>query len=172
MSDIKVDERLRQRLRGKVVSPVAPDYEKVRAIWNGQITRQPALIARCLRTADVIEAIRFARERGLPASVRCGGHAVAGHALCDGGLLIDLSLMTAVRVDPTARTARAQGGCLGVHLDREAQLHGLAVTGGIVSHTGIGGLTLGGEIDHLMRPEDPQTDTRPELALTLPLRCR
>ena len=126
-------------------------YEQARAIWNGGIARRPALIARCTGAADVIEAVRFAREHELPASVRGGGHAVAGHALCDGGLLIDLSRMTGVRVDPLARAARAQGGCLNAHLDRETQAFGLAVTGGIVSHTGIGGLTLGGGIGHLMR---------------------
>ncbi|HZD69664.1 MAG TPA: FAD-binding oxidoreductase [Actinomycetes bacterium] len=144
-------EDLDRRLRGDVVTPGDPHYEQARAIWNGQITRRPALIARCAGTADVIEAVRFARQWELPTSVRGGGHAVAGHALCDGGLVIDLSPMTAVRVDPVARTAHAQGGCLGVHLDRETQVLGLAVTGGIVSHTGIGGLTLGGGIGHLMR---------------------
>jgi len=96
-------------------------------------------------------AVRFTRERGLLASVRGGGHAVAGHAVCEGGLLIDLSGMASVRVDPETRTARAQGGCLQSHLDRETQAFGLAVTGGIVSHTGIGGLTLGGGIGWLMR---------------------
>ncbi len=109
------------------------------------------LIARCTGTADVMAAVRFARERELPASVRGGGHAVAGHALCEGGLLIDLSAMVGVRVNPEARTARAQGGCLQYQLDRETQVFGLAVTGGIVSHTGIGGLTLGGGIGWLMR---------------------
>jgi FAD/FMN-containing dehydrogenase len=144
-------QQLQQRLRGRVVTPADAGYEQARAIWNGQVTRRPAIVARCTGTADVIEAVRFARERDLPASVRGGGHAVAGHALCDDGLVIDLSPMTAVRVDPVARTAHAQGGCLGAHLDREAQAVGLAVTGGIVSHTGIGGLTLGGGIGHLMR---------------------
>ncbi|MPZ70178.1 MAG: FAD-binding protein [Actinobacteria bacterium] len=144
-------ERLEQRLRGEVVTPLDPTYEEARKIWNGQITHRPALIARCTGTANVIEAVRFARQHEMPTAVRCGGHAVAGHALCDSGLVIDLSPMTGVRVDPVVVTARAQGGCLGVHLDRETQALGLAVTGGVVSHTGIGGLTLGGGIGHLMR---------------------
>lgn len=151
MTDTMSADGLKQRMMGAVTTPADPEYDKVRAIWNGQIDRRPALIARCAGTVDVIEAVRFAREHDLPASVRCGGHAVAGHALNDGGLLIDLSLMSGVHVDPTARTAHAQGGCLGAHLDRETQAYGLAVTGGIVSHTGIGGLTLGGGIGHLMR---------------------
>jgi FAD/FMN-containing dehydrogenase len=144
-------EELRGRIRGEVVGRADPGYEQARAVWNGQVTRRPAVIARCTGTADVIQAVRFARERDLPASVRGGGHSVAGHALCDGGLVIDLSPMTAVRVDPVNRTAHAQGGCLNLHLDRATQAVGLAVTGGIVSHTGIGGLTLGGGIGHLMR---------------------
>jgi FAD/FMN-containing dehydrogenase len=109
------------------------------------------LIARCQGVADVIAAVRYARTVDLPIAVRGGGHAIAGHALCDDGLVIDLSAMRAVRVDPAARTVRAEGGSLNEHLDRESQAFGLATTGGIVSHTGIGGLTLGGGIGHLMR---------------------
>jgi FAD/FMN-containing dehydrogenase len=108
-------------------------------------------VVRCAGVADVLEAVRFARERDLAVSVRGGGHAVAGHGVCDDGLMIDLSAMTGVRVDPAARTVRAQGGCLYRHLDPETQAFGLAVTGGVVSHTGIGGLTLGGGIGWLMR---------------------
>ena len=126
-------------------------FETVRQIWNGDIQRRPAAIARCTGTADVLAAVRFAAERELPIAIRGGGHAVAGHAVCDGGLMIDLSGLTGVRVDPLARTARAQGGCLWRHVDHESQAYGLAVTGGIVTHTGIGGLTLGGGIGHLMR---------------------
>ncbi|MGH3646908.1 MAG: FAD-binding oxidoreductase [Micromonosporaceae bacterium] len=144
-------EELGRRFRGELVAPGDDGYERARVIWNGGIARRPALIARCTGTADVIEAVRFAREHDIPASVRGGGHAVAGHALCEGGLLIDLSRMTGVRVDPLRRTASVQGGCLNAHLDRETQALGLAVTGGIVSHTGVGGLTLGGGIGHLMR---------------------
>jgi hypothetical protein len=144
-------EELAGRFQGELVDPGSPSYDDARRIWNGQIDRRPALLARCTGTADVIEAVRFARERDLAVSVRGGGHAVAGYALCDGGLVIDLSPINAVRVDPLARTGRAQGGCLNAHLDREAQAFGLATTSGIVSHTGVGGLTLGGGIGHLMR---------------------
>ena len=113
--------------------------------------RRPALIARCRGVADVIAVVRFCRNHDVPASVRAGGHAVAGHAICDGGVVIDLSAMTGTRVDPMARTVQLQGGCLNTHLDREGQAFGLAATGGIVSHTGLGGLTLGGGLGHLMR---------------------
>src|SRR2546423_11511664 len=136
---------------GRVLQPGDDDYEDARRIWNGDIWHRPAVIASCTGTADVLAAVRFARERGLPLAVRGGGHAVAGHALCEGGLVIDLSPMTAVRIDPLTGTIRAQGGCLWRHVDHEAQAFGLAVTGGIVSHTGIGGLTLGGGIGHVMR---------------------
>jgi FAD/FMN-containing dehydrogenase len=144
-------ESLRARFAGALIRPSDDRYEAARAIWNGAIRRRPGLIARCTGTADVLAALRFARDQGLDISVRGGGHAVAGHALCDRGVLIDLSPMTYVRVDPESRTARAGGGALWSHLDRETQAFGLAVTGGIVTHTGIGGLTLGGGIGHLMR---------------------
>jgi FAD/FMN-containing dehydrogenase len=136
---------------GAVLEPGDEGFETARQIWNGEIQRQPAVIARCTGTADILAAVRFARERGLPMSVRGGGHAVAGHAVCNGGVMIDLATMTGVRVEPLARTVRAQGGCLWRHVDHETQALGLAVTGGIVTHTGVGGLTLGGGIGHLMR---------------------
>jgi FAD/FMN-containing dehydrogenase len=144
-------EALRSELIGELISPGEQGYDTARRIWNGQVDRRPALIARCNGVADVIAAVRFARERGLPIAVRGGGHAVAGHALCDNGIVIDLSAMTGARVDPAKRTIRVDGGCLNEHLDRESQAFGLATTGGIVSHTGVGGLTLGGGIGHLMR---------------------
>jgi FAD/FMN-containing dehydrogenase len=144
-------EKLRLRVRGALLRPGEEGYDEARRIWNGAIDRHPALIARCAGADDVVEAVRFARERGLLVSVRGGGHAVAGHAVCDGGLMIDLSLMKAVRVDPEARTARAAGGLLWAELDRATQGFGLATTGGIISHTGIAGLTLGGGLGHLMR---------------------
>ncbi|MET1081888.1 MAG: FAD-binding oxidoreductase, partial [Burkholderiales bacterium] len=137
--------------QGELIQPDAPTYDSVRQIWNGHIQRKPALIARCSGVADVIAAVRFGREYELRPSVRGGGHAVAGHALCDDGLVIDLSTMTGSRFDPLARTIQVQGGCLNAHLDRESQAFGLAATGGIVSHTGIAGLTLGGGLGHLMR---------------------
>jgi FAD/FMN-containing dehydrogenase len=136
---------------GEVLEPSDQRYETARQVWNGDIQRRPALIARCTGSADVLAALRFARERDLAVAVRGGGHAVAGHAVCEGGVVIDLSEMTGVRVDPLRATARAQGGCVWGHVDHETQSFGLAVTGGIVTHTGIGGLTLGGGIGHLMR---------------------
>jgi FAD/FMN-containing dehydrogenase len=137
--------------RGELLLPTSPGYDTVRRIWNGAIDRRPAFIARCTGVADVVAAVRFARERDLLVAVRAGGHGVAGHAVCDGGLMIDLSPMKGIRVDPQARTARAQAGVLWGELDRETQLHGLATVGGIVTHTGIAGLTLGGGIGWLMR---------------------
>ena len=137
--------------QGQLIQPGDPTYDNVRQIWNGHIQRRPALIARCSGVADVIAAVRFGREHELPPSVRGGGHAVAGYAMCDDGLVIDLSMMTGSRVDPVAQTIQVEGGCLNAHLDRESQAFGLAATGGIVSHTGVAGLTLGGGIGHLMR---------------------
>jgi FAD/FMN-containing dehydrogenase len=136
---------------GEVLEPGDDGYEAARQIWNGDIQRRPAVIARCTGAADVLAAVRFARERDVAVAVRGGGHAVAGHAVCEGGVVIDLSRMIGTRVDPLAETIRAQGGCLWRHVDHETQAFGLAVTGGIVTHTGIGGLTLGGGIGHLMR---------------------
>ncbi|HEX2134917.1 MAG TPA: FAD-dependent oxidoreductase, partial [Microvirga sp.] len=149
--DSKAIADLRVRFRGALLQPGEEGYDEARRIWNGAIDRRPALIARCAGADDVVEAIRFARERDLLVSVRGGGHAVAGHAVCDGGLMIDLSLMKAIQVDPDARTARAAGGVLWAELDRATQRTGLATTGGIISHTGIAGLTLGGGLGHLMR---------------------
>jgi FAD/FMN-containing dehydrogenase len=144
-------QQLRTSFAGRLLRPSDERYEEVRSVWNGAIRRRPALIASCTGAADVLAVLRFARDRGLEISVRGGGHAVAGHALCDEGVLIDLSPMTSVRVDPGSRKARSGGGALWSHVDRETQAFGLAVTGGIVTHTGIGGLTLGGGIGHLMR---------------------
>lgn len=142
---------LRSRFRGALLRPGEEGYDESRRIWNGAIDRRPAIIARCVGADDVVEAVRFARETGMQASVRGGGHAVAGHAVCEGGLMIDLSLMKSVRVDPATRIARAAGGMLWSDLDRATQAFGLATTGGVISHTGIGGLTLGGGLGHLMR---------------------
>jgi hypothetical protein len=144
-------EELRGQFRGALLQPDEEGYYEVRRVWNGAIDRYPALIAHCACADDVATAMRFARERNLLVSVRGGGHAVAGHAVCDGGLMIDLSLMTAIRVDPVAGTVRASGGVLWSELDRATQQFGLATTGGVISHTGIGGLTLGGGLGHLMR---------------------
>jgi len=142
---------LRARFRGALLRPGEEGYDEARRVWNGAIDRHPALIARCAGADDVAEAARFARERDLLVSVRGGGHAVAGHAVCDGGVMIDLSLMKAIHVDPARRSARAAGGVLWGELDRATQAAGLATTGGLISHTGIAGLTLGGGLGHLMR---------------------
>ena len=147
----KAVEELRMSFRGALLRPGEEGYEEARRIWNGAIDRHPALIARCAGADDVACAVRFARERDLLVSVRGGGHAVAGHAVCDGGLMIDLSLMKAIRVNPTERTVRAAGGVLWGEFDRATQQFALATTGGIISHTGIAGLSLGGGLGHLMR---------------------
>src|SRR5262245_42753616 len=136
---------------GEVLLPSTPGYDTARRIWNGAIDRRPAYIVRCTGVADVVAAVCFAREHDLVAAVRSGGHGVAGHAVCDGGLVIDLSPMKGIRVDPQARRARAQAGVLWGELDRETQLHGLATVGGIVTHTGVAGLTLGGGLGWLTR---------------------
>ena len=136
---------------GAVITPADAAYDQARRVWNGAVDRRPRLIARCTGTADVTAAVRYARTHDLLVAVRGGGHSVAGHAVCDDGIVIDLSAMTGSRVDPALSTIHLQGGCLNADLDRESQAFGLATTGGIVSHTGIGGLTLGGGIGHLMR---------------------
>jgi FAD/FMN-containing dehydrogenase len=129
---------------GALITPGDAGYDQARRVWNGAVDRRPRLIARCTGTADVTAAVRYARTRDLLVAVRGGGHSVAGHAVCDDGIVIDLSAMTGTRVDPTTSTIHVQGGCLNADLDRESQAFGLATTGGIVSHTGVGGLTLGG----------------------------
>jgi FAD/FMN-containing dehydrogenase len=139
------------RFRGQLISADHADYDTARAIWNGAIDRRPHVIARCIGTADVVAAVRFARARDLEIAIRGGGHNVAGTAVCDDGIVIDLSAMRAVRVDPAGRRAWVQGGALWGDVDHETQAHGLATTGGIVSHTGVAGLTLGGGVGWLMR---------------------
>jgi FAD/FMN-containing dehydrogenase len=142
---------LRSTLRGALLTPANPDYDAARAVWNGMIDRRPALIVRCAGVADVIAAVRFARDHDLGVAVRGGGHNVAGTAVCDDGLVIDLSGMRGIRVDPAHRTARAEGGALYRDFDNETQAFGLATTGGTISTTGIAGLTLGGGLGYLMR---------------------
>ncbi|HEX6150017.1 FAD-binding oxidoreductase [Nocardioides sp.] len=137
--------------RGVLVTTRDREYDAARAIWNGAVDRRPRLIARCTGTADVAAVVRFARDCDLDLAVRGGGHNVAGTAMCEDGIVIDLSAMRAVSVDPTARTAVVQGGALWGDVDHETQAHGLATTGGIVGHTGVGGLSLGGGIGWLMR---------------------
>jgi hypothetical protein len=137
--------------RGELIRPDDPAYDQHRQIWNGSIDRRPNLIARCAGVADVISAVRFAREKGQTVAVRSGGHSYPGLCVCDGGMVIDLGQMKGIRVDPEARTARTQAGVLLGELDREAQAFGLAVPAGIVTHTGLAGLTLGGGIGWLER---------------------
>jgi FAD/FMN-containing dehydrogenase len=137
-------EAFRARLRGPLLLAGDAGYDEARMVWNALIDRRPALIARCSGAADVIAAVQFAREHGLLVSIRGGGHNVAGNAVCDGGLMIDLSRMTGIRVDPAAGVARADPGVLGCDLDRETQAFGMATPVGSVSTTGIAGLTLGG----------------------------
>ena len=138
-------------LRGPVISPSTEGYDAARRVWNGAVDRRPAMIACCQDTADVVAAIRFARHHGLPVAVRSGGHGVAGRAVCDGGLVIDLRAIRQVQVDPERRLARAGAGVLNGEFDAATQQYGLAVTAGIVSHTGLAGLTLGGGIGWLAR---------------------
>jgi len=144
-------DRLRAQLRGTVLTPGDPEYDQARALWNAMVDRRPALIARCLGAADVIACVEFARAQGLLLSIKGGGHNIAGLAACDGGLMLDMSRMRGVWVDPLTRTARAQAGCLLADLDRETQVHGLAAVLGFVSTTGIAGLTLGGGFGYLTR---------------------
>lgn len=142
---------LRMGFRGALITPQDEGYEQARAVENLHIDRRPGLIIRCSGTADVIDAVNLAREHDLLVSVRGGGHHVAGHGMCDGGLVIDLSRMNAVGVDADNRVVSAQGGATWGDVDREAQAFGLAVPGGVVSTTGVGGLTLGGGIGWLHR---------------------
>jgi FAD/FMN-containing dehydrogenase len=147
--DGAVVDGFRASLRGPLISSGSPGYDETRKVWNGMIDRRPALIARCAGLADVVAAVRFARSRELLVSVRGGGHNAPGVAVCEGGLMIDLAGMRGVRVDPAQRTARAEGGATWADFDHETQAFGLATTGGAISNTGIGGLTLGGGLGWL-----------------------
>ena len=141
---------LRPNVTGTLILPTDASYDTARRVHNGLIDCRPTIILQCRGTADVQAAVRAAREHGLEIAVRGGGHSVAGNAVCDGGLVIDLSLMRGVQVDPKARRVRAQGGTTWGDYNRETQLYGLATTGGVVSTTGIAGLTLGGGLGWLM----------------------
>lgn len=139
------------RAEGKVLLPGRDGYDSARAVWNAMVDRRPALILRCADTGDVVAGIRAARDLGLELGVRCGGHSAVGHAVPEGGLMLDLTPMGAARVNPRRGTARVQGGALLSALDRACQPYGLATTTGNVSHTGVGGLTLGGGMGWLAR---------------------
>src|SRR4051794_11735355 len=138
-------------IRGTVLFPDHNDFDQARSVWNGMVDQRPAVIVRCLDEADVIQAVNYAREIGVSVAIRGGGHNAAGLAVADGALVIDLSMMRRVEVDPDSRTARAEGGTTWGDFDRATQAHGLATTGGAISSTGVAGLTLGGGLGYLMR---------------------
>jgi len=142
---------LAQALRGELVTPEEPSYDEARSIWNGAHDKKPAAIIRCHGVSDVVRGVEFARSEGLPLAIRGGGHSIPGFSTSEGGLVLDLSAMNGVRVDPDRRRIVAQAGCLWQDVDAEAQAFGLAVTGGLVSTTGIAGFTLGGGIGWLVR---------------------
>src|SRR5262245_42656195 len=153
-------EAFRTSLRGELLRPVDAGYETARKVWNGMIDRRPALVVRCAGVADVMASVQFARTHDLLVAVRGGGHNVAGHAVCDGGLMIDLSRMKRLRVDPVQRTAHAQAGLTGGEFDRETQVFGLATPLGYIYTTGIAGLTLGGGYGWLARSYGLASDNR------------
>jgi FAD/FMN-containing dehydrogenase len=143
--------KLADGFEGEIVRPDDAGYDAARAVWNSMIDRRPALVVRPNGTADVVAALRFARDRDLLVAVRCGGHSIPGFSTCDDGIVIDLSRMRGVEVDPARRTARVRGGSLLAQLDDAAQAHGLVCPVGVVSHTGVAGLTLGGGMGRLQR---------------------
>src|SRR5215217_641796 len=149
--DPVVLQSLAGALRGGLIGPEDLDYDDARKVYNAMIDKRPALIARCVDASDVITALAFAREHGLLVAVRGGGHHGAGLGICDGGLVVDLSPMKGVRVDPVARTARVGAGCTWADVDHANHAFGLATPSGIVSTTGVAGLTLGGGLGHLTR---------------------
>lgn len=144
-------EALRGNIRGEVLRPDDAGYDEARALWNGMIDRRPAAIVRCRGTADVMAAVRFARDQGMPVSVKAGGHNVAGRSLLDDGIVVDVAPMNSVRVDPEAKTVSVGPGARWRDVDAETQAFGLATTGGVHSGTGVAGLTLGGGVGWLAR---------------------
>ncbi|HEY2813840.1 MAG TPA: FAD-binding oxidoreductase [Acidimicrobiales bacterium] len=153
MADVTIESvaGLRASASGVVALPGEPEYDDAVSIWNGAIAKRPAVVVRCASNDDVVSALAFAKQAGLEVSVRGGGHNFAGHALCDGGLMIDLTPMKSVTVDANARRAVCGGGTTWGELDAATQAHGLAVPGGFISHTGVAGLTLGGGFGWLSR---------------------
>jgi hypothetical protein len=151
-------DRFSKRVTAAVIRPGDAEYDRARRVWNGMIDRRPALIVRCADVDDVVACVEFARDHGLPIAVRGGAHSVAGHGTCDDGIVIDLSPMRAVKVDADRQRASVQAGATWGVFDAAAQTHGLAVTGGIMSETGVAGLTLGGGIGWLMRKHGLSAD--------------
>src|SRR3954447_25748178 len=149
---------LARLLDGRLILPAHEGYDMARRVWNGMIDRRPGAIVRCESCADVVAAVHMAREHGLLLAVRDGGHSAAGHGVCEGGLVLDLSQMRSIEVDPVARTARADPGLTWGALDAATQAFGLATTGGVISTTGIAGLTLGGGLGWLMRKHGLTSD--------------
>ena len=146
-----VVQELKGQVRGPVLQPGDPEFDESRSVWNAMIDRHPALIVRCLGVPDVVACVNAARTHGVPLTVKGGGHNIAGLAVCDGGLMMDMSLMRGVQVDPARRVARAEPGCLLGDVDRATESHGLAAVLGFVSATGCAGLTLGGGFGYLTR---------------------
>ncbi|HEV8491185.1 MAG TPA: FAD-dependent oxidoreductase, partial [Candidatus Angelobacter sp.] len=147
----EVYSSLRRRFKGDLLRPADSGYEDARAIWNGMVSRKPGLIARCADVSDIQNAVRAGVECGIVTAVRCGGHSLAGFSTCEGGLVIDLSRLRQVTVDAGARRARIAGGCLLGSVDTATQKAGLVFPSGVVSHTGAGGLILGGGTGWLAR---------------------
>jgi FAD/FMN-containing dehydrogenase len=144
-------QKLRALLRGELIQPGDSAYDAARRVYNAMIDRRPEAIARCADVADVAACVRFAADQGWPAAIRCGGHNGAGLGVCDAGIVIDLSRMKGIRIDPAAQTVRVEGGCTWADVDHATHGFGLAVPSGVISTTGVGGLTLGGGIGHLTR---------------------
>lgn len=149
LSELELNE-LKSTIQGKILFPTEEGYDAARTIWNGMIDKRPSLICQCASQSDVINAVNFARKHDILISVKSGGHNVAGNAVCDGGLMIDLSQMKGIKIDIENQTVVAESGLLWNELDAETQKYGLATTGGTVSHTGVAGLTLGGGLGWLM----------------------
>ena len=160
-------EPLRAQLRGTIIQPGDSEYEAARRVYNGMIDKRPAHIVRCVDAADVIATVNFARTHNLLTAIRGGGHNGAGLGTCDEGLVIDLSRMKGVRVDPAARTVRVEPGCTGGDMDHATHAFGMATPGGTVSSTGVAGLTLGGGIGHLTRPHGLAIDNLLEVDVVL-----
>jgi FAD/FMN-containing dehydrogenase len=163
--DSRALDELKAGLRGALTLPGNASYEAQRRVWNGSVDRYPATITRCANVTDVATSLKFARTHGLLVAVRGGGHSFPGYSVCDGGMVIDLSRMKGIRVDPEARTARVESGVLVGELDAATQPYGLAVTSGIVTHTGVAGLTLGGGLGWIMRKYGLAVDNLLSVAL-------